>query len=187
MLIYWCLEVYINKKIKDSRWDIFFKVCGSNSTLHNRRHPFTREDPLLSKWCKHLSFSKFFSMKKQTHLHLGWPKGEYIFSKFLFLGKLLHLAIILVNNVFHHVRPKSMPVISNELPIKGRYGNVFIVLWNQTYAILAIQNHIHKKVIFHLRINSFFSGKCWLTLAVINCNNCSDTARATLSVFQAYL
>ncbi len=24
-------------------------------------------------------------MKKQTHLHFGWPEGEYIFSKFIFL------------------------------------------------------------------------------------------------------
>ncbi len=28
-------------------------------------------------------------MKKQTHLHLGWPEGEDIFSKFSFLGELL--------------------------------------------------------------------------------------------------
>ncbi len=27
-------------------------------------------------------------MKKQTHLHLGWPEDEYIFSKFSFLGEL---------------------------------------------------------------------------------------------------
>ncbi len=27
-------------------------------------------------------------MKKQTHLHIGWPEGEHISSKFLFLGEL---------------------------------------------------------------------------------------------------
>ncbi len=27
-------------------------------------------------------------MKKQTHLHLGRPEGEYIFSKFSLLGEL---------------------------------------------------------------------------------------------------
>ncbi len=27
-------------------------------------------------------------MKKQTHLHLGWPEGEKSFSKFKFLGEL---------------------------------------------------------------------------------------------------
>ncbi len=27
-------------------------------------------------------------MKKQTHLHLGWPEGEHIFSSFKFLGEL---------------------------------------------------------------------------------------------------
>ncbi len=34
-----------------------------------------------------LHFSKSVLMKKQTHLHLGWP-GEYIFCKFLFLSEL---------------------------------------------------------------------------------------------------
>ncbi len=48
------------------------------------RHPFTAEDPLLSKW----SNAKLLQMKKQTHLHLGWPEGAYIFSRFLLLGKL---------------------------------------------------------------------------------------------------
>ncbi len=33
-----------------------------------------------------LTFSKSVQMKKQTHLHLGWPEGEYIFSKFSFLS-----------------------------------------------------------------------------------------------------
>ncbi len=27
--------------------------------------------------------------EKQTHLHLGWPDGEYIFSKVLFLGEFI--------------------------------------------------------------------------------------------------
>ncbi len=35
-----------------------------------------------------LNFSKSVLMKKQTHLHLRWPEGEYIFSKFSFLGEL---------------------------------------------------------------------------------------------------
>ncbi len=33
-----------------------------------------------------LHFSKSIVMKKLTHLHLGWPEGEYIFSKCSFLG-----------------------------------------------------------------------------------------------------
>ncbi len=36
-----------------------------------------------------LHFSKSVNpMKKQIHLHLEWPKGEYIFSKLSFLGEL---------------------------------------------------------------------------------------------------
>ncbi len=35
-----------------------------------------------------LHFSKSVLMKKQTHLHLEWPEGECIFSKFPFLGEL---------------------------------------------------------------------------------------------------
>ncbi len=37
------------------------------------RHPFTAEDPW---WGS--NFSKPVPMKKQAHLHLGWPAGEYI-------------------------------------------------------------------------------------------------------------
>ncbi len=32
-----------------------------------------------------LHYSKSAQMKKQTHLHLEWPKGEYNFSKCIFL------------------------------------------------------------------------------------------------------
>ncbi len=35
-----------------------------------------------------LNFSKCVLMKKQTHLHIGWPEGEYIFSKCSFLCEL---------------------------------------------------------------------------------------------------
>ncbi len=40
--------------------------------------------------CEHLwsIFSKSVLMKKQTHLHLEWSGGEYIFSKFSFFFKL---------------------------------------------------------------------------------------------------
>ncbi len=34
------------------------------------------------------NFSKSVLMKKQTHLHLGSPDGEYIFSQLSFLGEL---------------------------------------------------------------------------------------------------
>jgi len=36
-----------------------------------------------------LNFSKYVLMKKQTHLHLGWPEDECISSTFSFLGELL--------------------------------------------------------------------------------------------------
>ncbi len=35
-----------------------------------------------------LNVSKSVLMKQQTHLHFGWPEGEHIFCKFLFLGEL---------------------------------------------------------------------------------------------------
>ncbi len=44
------------------------------------RHPFTAEDPLVSKWHN----TKFLNlMKTQTRLHLGWPEGGYIFKHIL--------------------------------------------------------------------------------------------------------
>ncbi len=35
-----------------------------------------------------LNFTKSVLMKKQTHLHLGWPAGEYVFSIYIFWGEL---------------------------------------------------------------------------------------------------
>ncbi len=45
------------------------------------RHPFTAEQVMQCYISPNL-------MKKQTHLLLGWPEGEHIFSKFSFLGEL---------------------------------------------------------------------------------------------------
>ncbi len=43
------------------------------------RHPFTAEDPLVSRWGN----AKFLQMgSKETNsstVHLGWPDGKYIF------------------------------------------------------------------------------------------------------------
>ncbi len=50
------------------------------------RHPFNAEDPLVN--ILNIKFSKSVLMKKQTHLQLGWPEGEYLFSKLIFLGEL---------------------------------------------------------------------------------------------------
>ncbi len=52
----------------------FYQVSG----LSFWRHPFTAEDPLLvSKWYNATFFSKSVMMKKQTHIHLGWPEDEF--------------------------------------------------------------------------------------------------------------
>ncbi len=32
-----------------------------------------------------LNFPKTVQMKKQTHLHLGWPEGEQMFSNYFFV------------------------------------------------------------------------------------------------------
>ncbi len=41
------------------------------------RHPFTTEDPLVNKVMG--CYISQNLLQKQTHLHLGWPEGEYIF------------------------------------------------------------------------------------------------------------
>ncbi len=50
-------------------------------------HPFTAEDPLMSKWCNG-TFLQICSISS-THLHFGWLEGKYIFSNFFFLLFLL--------------------------------------------------------------------------------------------------
>ncbi len=54
----------------------FYQLFG----LSFWRHPFTASDVTTH-------FSKYSPMK-QIHLYLGWPEGEYIFSKSSFLGEL---------------------------------------------------------------------------------------------------
>ncbi len=46
-------------------------------------HPFTAS----YHWWANAKFHSVLR-KKQTHLHLGWAEGKYIFSKFSFLGEL---------------------------------------------------------------------------------------------------
>ncbi len=57
----------------DYLWIIvmFYKLFG----LSFWRHPFTAEDPLVSKW-----YNATFLMKKQNHLYLDWPEGEWIIN-----------------------------------------------------------------------------------------------------------
>ncbi len=45
------------------------------------RHPFTAVNSM-HYWESDIihDFSKSLLMKKQTHLHVGWPEGEYIFQ-----------------------------------------------------------------------------------------------------------
>ncbi len=55
------------------------------------RHPFTAEDPLVTKWCN-ATFLQTCS-DEQTHLHLGWPEGEYIINKYIFFDETTPLTI----------------------------------------------------------------------------------------------
>ncbi len=41
------------------------------------RHPFTSEDPMVSKWCN-ANFLKVCSNEEKTQHSLGWPEDEQI-------------------------------------------------------------------------------------------------------------
>ncbi len=56
-------------------WVLHVDYCDQLFGLSFWRHPFTAEDPLVSKWYN-ANFSKSVLMKKQTHLHLRCPEGE---------------------------------------------------------------------------------------------------------------
>ncbi len=61
----------------------FYQLFG----LSFWRHPFTAEDPLVSKWCN----AEFINIcsDKETNVsttHLGRPEGKYIFSKIVVFG-----------------------------------------------------------------------------------------------------
>ncbi len=58
-----------------------------------------------------IDFSKSVLMKKQTHLHLGWPEGEYTFSKFSFLGVKYYFKRKHLDSQFTHTK---IPVYHEE-------------------------------------------------------------------------
>ncbi len=61
----------------------FYQLFG----LSFWRHPFTAKHPLVSKWCN-ATFLQIWWRNKLKLLHLGWPEGEDILSKFAFFGEL---------------------------------------------------------------------------------------------------
>ncbi len=54
------------------------------------RHPFTAEDPLVSKWCN-ATFLQTVLFVEEKNSFTSWPGVQYIFTQFSFLGKLFHL------------------------------------------------------------------------------------------------
>ncbi len=89
----------------DNWWTVDY--CDVFIRLSFWRHPFTAEHPLtliltapihrrasiaetLMQW--HISPNL---MKKQTHLHLGWPEGEYIFGSIIPLKAFFSLLVFL--------------------------------------------------------------------------------------------
>ncbi len=77
-------SVYIVMWITVDYFDAFISCLNSHSDgTHSLQRIHWWESNVM------LHFSKSVPMKKQTHLHLGWPEEEYIFSKFSFLGELL--------------------------------------------------------------------------------------------------
>ncbi len=84
VFLWWICFFWLLKTLTDGlEWCgllwCFYQLFG----LSFWRHPFTAEDPLVSKCYISLNL-----MKKQTHLHLWLLEGEYIFSTFKFLGEL---------------------------------------------------------------------------------------------------
>ncbi len=55
----------------------------------------------------YVHFSQSVPMKKQTHLHLGYAEGEYIFSKFSFLGELFNFTAQINNSFIEEFINKS--------------------------------------------------------------------------------
>ncbi len=74
-------------------WTRFVWITGGLLWCFNQlfglsfwRHPFATEDPLVSKWYNATFLQIGFDEETNSSAH---PEGEYIFSKFSILGKLL--------------------------------------------------------------------------------------------------
>ncbi len=85
-------KTHISQDVK--RWTsvvwiivMFFFSCldsHSDGTHSLQRHPLKSMHQMFG-----IHFSKSVLIKKKkTHLHLGWPEGEYTFSKFSLLGEI---------------------------------------------------------------------------------------------------
>ncbi len=57
-----------------------------------------------------LHFFKSVPMQKQTHWHLEWPEGEYIFNKCSFLGELFLLMGLSFFSKTQHIYPAYLNI-----------------------------------------------------------------------------
>ncbi len=78
-VILWITDSYLKLLYTDSYFNIWINM---DLFLTNTQRIHCWASDIM------LHFSKSVLMNKKTNLHLGWPEGEDIFSKFSFLGEL---------------------------------------------------------------------------------------------------
>ncbi len=84
-----------------------------------------------------LNFSKSVLMKKKTHLHLGWPENEYIFSKFSFFG------------VNYSLKSGRWGPLKHIRPYYFFSNNLIIISWQE-------ENNSDKDLFVRAEINEFY-------------------------------
>ncbi len=99
------------------------------------RHPFTAEDPLVSKWCN----AKFLQIWwRNTHLHFGWPESEDIFSRFSFLGDFFNNIPKYQWNIIHTKVQILLPITGSfQAPWSslGACGEQYCLKWESRYLL----------------------------------------------------
>ncbi len=107
-------------------YDVFISCLHSHSDgTHSLQRIHWWESDMM------VNFSKSVLMKRQNHLHLGWPEGESIFSRFLLLGELFLLGNILFLFRFIHHSTHSWKKYAVDL-IQSKYfpDNIFQIIFS---------------------------------------------------------
>ncbi len=97
--ILWIEDLHFSQKqpfeVKNILMDLFltntqlFAYCNVFISCLDFDSDGTHSPQMIHWWASDvmLNFSKSAPVQKTTHLNLGWPEAEYIFSKFSFLGE----------------------------------------------------------------------------------------------------
>ncbi len=104
---------------------MFYQLFG----LSFWRHPFTAEDPLVSKWCN----AKFLQIcsDEETNSSTSWMAWKWVeFSKYSFLGELLNIPLITMDLMDFSIKECKLKLLKHSILTLWCWGSISpLVFW----------------------------------------------------------